>query len=95
MAWRFTRITYSLVDCPQARTTSGGVPHGQLRLGQPERDVCPSSSARMRCRMRQGAGAVPFCYEQGTSVSLLEAPPGGFAKKANVARRPRRGDGVD
>ncbi len=36
----------------------------------------------------------PFATSKGSSVSLLEAPPGGFAKKANVARRPRRGDGV-
>ena len=41
----------------------------------------------------------PFATSKGSSVSLLEAPPGGFAKKANVARRrpanvARRGDGV-
>ena len=32
-------------------------------------------------------GRCPFATSKGSSVSLLEAPPGGFPKKANVARR--------
>ena len=41
----------------------GGVPDEELRLGQPERDVRPSSSARMRGPLRKGPGQVSLRHE--------------------------------
>ena len=58
----------------------GGVPHGQLRLGQPKRDVRPSSSARMRSPLRKGPGQVSLRHEP-----WFEREPAGESRRRSIS----------
>ena len=102
MAWRFTkvfaiilRITYSLVDFHTGpHHVQEACPTVNCVWGKPNATYVHLAARQCVVECAKEPARCPFATSKGSSVSLLEAPPGGFAKKANVARRPRRGDGV-
>ena len=67
--------------------------------GNPNATYAHLAARECVVRCAKDPARCPYATSKGSSVSLLEAPPGGFAKKANVARRrpanvARRVDGV-
>ena len=87
MAWRFT-ITYSLVDFHTGpHHVQEACPTVNCVWGKPNATYVHLAARECVVRCAKEPARCPFATSKGSSVSLLEAPPGGFAEKANVARR--------